>query len=325
MDRRCFTKLCHLLTTEGRLETSKNISVEEIIVSFLHILAHHTKNRVVKRQIARLGETISRQFHVVLRAVLRLHSKLFKKQKPIQDDCADNRWRWFKGCLGALDGTHIKVHVKLTDIPRYRSRKGNIVTNVLGVCTPNIQFIYVLPGWEGSTADGRVLRDAITRRDGLKIPQGCYYLCDAGYTNGEGFLAPYRGQRYHLNEWRHGHQPATPQEYFNMKHSQARNYIERCFGILKARWAILREKSYYLVKTQYRIILPCCLLHNFIRSEMDFDPMEEYLSEDSSAEPCGEDDDIGYITHCEPSNAWTEFRDKLANDMFNTWRAGNPN
>ncbi|XVE64501.1 hypothetical protein DITRI_Ditri07aG0105500 [Diplodiscus trichospermus] len=86
-----------------------------------------------------------------------------------------------------------------------------------------MQFIYVLPGWEGSAADGRVLRDAISRRNGLKIPQGNYYLCDAGYTNGEGFLAPYRGQRYHLNDWREGHQPTTPQEYFNMKHSQARN------------------------------------------------------------------------------------------------------
>ena len=62
-----------------------------------------------------------------------------------------------------------------------------------------------------------------------------YYLCNARYTNKEGFLAPYRGQRYHLNDWSEYHQPTTPQEYFNMKHSQARNCIERCFGILKAR------------------------------------------------------------------------------------------
>ncbi|KAG6473578.1 hypothetical protein ZIOFF_067495 [Zingiber officinale] len=55
---------------------------------------------------------------------------------------------------------------------RYRTRKGEIATNVLGVCTPNMQFTYVLPGWEGSAADGRVLRDAISRRNGLKIPQG---------------------------------------------------------------------------------------------------------------------------------------------------------
>lgn len=35
-----------------------------------------------------------------------------------------------------------------------------------------MQFIYVLVGWEGSTADGRVLRDAITRQNGLVVPRG---------------------------------------------------------------------------------------------------------------------------------------------------------
>ena len=43
---------------------------------------------------------------------------------------------------------------------------------MLGVYTPDLQFVYVLPGWEGSVADGRVLRDAITRRHRLKVPYG---------------------------------------------------------------------------------------------------------------------------------------------------------
>ncbi|KAL0302687.1 UNVERIFIED_CONTAM: hypothetical protein Sangu_3084600 [Sesamum angustifolium] len=46
-----------------------------------------------------------------------------------------------------------------------------------------MQFIYVLPGWEGSAADSRVLRDAISRRNGFVVPRGSYYLVDAGYTN----------------------------------------------------------------------------------------------------------------------------------------------
>ncbi|KAK8349574.1 hypothetical protein V6Z12_A06G151100 [Gossypium hirsutum] len=116
---------------------------------------------------------------------------------------------------------------------------------MLGVCTPDMQFVYVLPGWEGSVTDGRVLRDAISRRHGLKVPHGCYYLVDAGYTNCEGFLAPFRGQRYHLNEWRQGYQPSTLEEFFNMKHASARNVIERCFGLLKLRWGILRSPSFY--------------------------------------------------------------------------------
>ena len=61
------------------------------------------------------------------------------------------------------------------DKPRYRTRKGDIATNMLGVCTPDMQFVYVLPGWEGSVADGWVLRDAISRRHGLKVPHGKVY------------------------------------------------------------------------------------------------------------------------------------------------------
>ncbi|KAG8372599.1 hypothetical protein BUALT_Bualt12G0083400 [Buddleja alternifolia] len=87
--------------------------------------------------------------------------------------------------------------------------------------------------FKGSAADGRVLRDAISRRNGLVVPRGSYYLVDAGYTNGEGFLAPFRGQRYHLNDWSEGHQPSTPEEFFNMKHSSARNIIERMYGDIK--------------------------------------------------------------------------------------------
>ncbi|OMO94077.1 hypothetical protein CCACVL1_06181 [Corchorus capsularis] len=37
------------------------------------------------------------------------------------------------GCLGALDGTYIKVHVDTVDRPRYRTGKGEIATNVLGI------------------------------------------------------------------------------------------------------------------------------------------------------------------------------------------------
>ncbi|KAG6531500.1 hypothetical protein ZIOFF_005314 [Zingiber officinale] len=54
-----------------------------------------------------------------------------------------------------------------------------------------MKFIYVLIGWEGSAADARVLRDALTHDDSLKVPRGCYYLCDNGYANVEGFLTPY--------------------------------------------------------------------------------------------------------------------------------------
>ncbi|PPE00500.1 hypothetical protein GOBAR_DD02482 [Gossypium barbadense] len=248
MNRTAFFKLCEMLESIGGLKSSRFMLVDEQVAMFLHIISHHLKNRVIKHHFRRSGETVSRAFHSVLNAVIRLQDVLFKKPEPITADSSDTRWKWFKNCLGALDGTHIKIRVPTVDKPRYRTRKGDIATNMLGVCTLEMQFVYVLPGWEGSVADGRVLRDAISRRHGLKVPHGCYYLVDAGYTNCEGFLAPFRGQRYHLNEWRQGYQPSSPQEFFNMKHASARNVIERYFGLLKLRWGILRSPSFYPVK-----------------------------------------------------------------------------
>ncbi|KAL6587926.1 hypothetical protein OROMI_000904 [Orobanche minor] len=78
-------------------------------------------------------------------------------------------WQWFKGCLGALDGTYIDIKVPELDKARYRNRKGLVSVNVLGVCDKDMNFIYVLPGWDGSAADSRVLRDAVSRTHGLKV------------------------------------------------------------------------------------------------------------------------------------------------------------
>ncbi|TYK30845.1 retrotransposon protein [Cucumis melo var. makuwa] len=190
---------------------------------------------------------------------------------------------------GALDGTYIKVNVSASDRARYRTRKGEVTTNVLGVCDTKGDFVYVLAGWEGLAAHSRILRDALSRPNGLKVPKG--------------FLAPYRGQRYHLQEWRGPENaPSTSKEFFNMKHSSARNVIERAFGVLKDRWGILRGKSYYPVGVQCCTILACCLLHNLINREMTNFDIEDNIDEVDSTHATTAADDIHYI---ETSNEWS--------------------
>ncbi|GMP62051.1 hypothetical protein CsSME_00024301 [Camellia sinensis var. sinensis] len=318
MDRRCFMTLCHMVRTIGGLGHSKHVTLEEKMALFLYVLAHDLKVRKLKFNFFRSGETVSRHFNDVLKAVLRLQGHLLRTPNPITQACTDPRWNCFQNCLGALDGTYIKVRVPVVYQARYRTRKGEIATNVLGVCSQDMNFIYVLPGWEGSAADSRVLRDAINRPNGLRIPTGYYYLVDAGYTNGQGFLAPYRGQRYHLSVWRAGATPTSYQEFFNMKHASARNVIERCFGLLKIRWAILRCASYYPIRTQNRIITACCLLHNLIRREMPVDPIEERLNNDIEDQPQLGDD---FVDTVETSNEWTGWRDTLAMQLYNNWLA----
>lgn len=77
-----------------------------------------------------------------------------------------------QGCIGALDGTYVEVLVRKRHQAMYRNRKGKVSVNVLGVVDRHMRFIYALTGWEGSAADGKILREAILKEDGLKVPVG---------------------------------------------------------------------------------------------------------------------------------------------------------
>ena len=62
-------------------------------------------------------------------------------------------------------------------VQRYRGRKAFPTQNVLAACSFDLKFTYVLPGWEGSASDSRILDNALTRDlDKLIVPQsktGC--------------------------------------------------------------------------------------------------------------------------------------------------------
>ncbi|KAL8481376.1 hypothetical protein ACS0TY_027765 [Phlomoides rotata] len=70
-----------------------------------------------------------------------------KTPQPVPDDCTDSPWKYFKGCLGELDGTYIPVKVLAIDIPHYRNRKGFVSVNVFAVCDQNMNYICIV--WMG--------------------------------------------------------------------------------------------------------------------------------------------------------------------------------
>ena len=79
-----------------------------------------------------------------------------------------------KDCLGAIDGTHVRVKVPTRGAPHFCSRKDYPIQNVFAACDFNMKFTYVLAGWEGTTSDSRVLKDALSRDDPLIIPEGWF-------------------------------------------------------------------------------------------------------------------------------------------------------
>uniref|UniRef100_A0A803N5Y7 Myb/SANT-like domain-containing protein n=1 Tax=Chenopodium quinoa TaxID=63459 RepID=A0A803N5Y7_CHEQI len=118
VNRRTFNIICEMLRDIGDLSGTKNMSLQEIVAMFLYTLAHHKKNRSIGQYFFRSGETVSRQFYLCLRALLKLHEVLLYNPTPILDDCEDERWKFFKNCLGALDGTYINVNVPSQERPK---------------------------------------------------------------------------------------------------------------------------------------------------------------------------------------------------------------
>ena len=134
----------------------------------------------------------------------RAYVKLPMRNSPVPHHIQDSKYfyPYFKDCLGTIDGTHIPAHVPTGLCMRYRDRKNQVSQNVLTACSMNMEFLYILPGWEGSAADSRVFKSA--QSSDFIIPEGHYYLADAGYANSDSLLVPYRGVRYHLKEWSSG-------------------------------------------------------------------------------------------------------------------------
>ncbi|XP_021808759.1 protein ALP1-like isoform X1 [Prunus avium] len=266
----------------------------------------------------------SENFHKILKALNSIASDLMAKPGPAVPAKIRESTRfypYFKDCIGAIDGTHIPAMVRGRDVSSYRNRHGKISQNVLAACNFDLEFMYVLSGWEGSAHDSKLLNDALSRRNGLKVAQGKYFLVDCGFPNRRQFLAPFRGVRYHLQDFAgHGNDPQNENELFNLRHASLRNVIERIFGIFKSRFTIFKSAPPFPFKTQAELVLACVALHNFLRKECRSDefPIEPTDESSSSVLPVNEEDNLEPIVQTqeqqrENANAW---RATIALDMW---------
>jgi hypothetical protein len=96
-------------------------------------------------------------------------------------------------------------------------------------------------------------------------------MVNVGYPNRLTYLALYKGQRYHVPDWRRGTAPSGEQETFNYLHSSIHNVVERAFGVWKMKWRILLKMPSYPMSKQKMIVAATMCLHNFIRENHALD------------------------------------------------------
>ncbi|XP_039832870.1 protein ALP1-like [Panicum virgatum] len=261
MRRAPFFQLCNLLRGKNLLRDSIHSSVEEQVAMLLHVVGHNQRFRVIHQNWRRSVETVHRYFKEVLYAIGELRHDLIQppfNETPLKVRNSHRWYPYFKDCVGAIDGTHVYARVPAKMQAAFRGRKNYPTQNVLAAVDFDLKFTYVLAGWEGSAHDATILADALERDDGLRVAEGKFYLVDVGYACRPGFLPPYRGTRYHLNEFGGRHYPTNTRELFNLRHSSLRVTVERAFGALKNRFRIIDNKSFHPFKTSQ---IGACMLH----------------------------------------------------------------
>ncbi|KAL0925196.1 hypothetical protein M5K25_003510 [Dendrobium thyrsiflorum] len=265
-----FVSLTDLFVRRGHLRDTKNMLAAEQLGIFLRGVAHAQSYRQLCEFFQHSLETVSRYFNAVLRALVSFADEFINLPQgdvechPFVRSNAQF-YPFFKNAIGAIDGTHIPAVVNNNLQNRYRNRKGFTSQNVMAAVSFDRQFVYLAIGWEGSAADMRVLRWAAEQGQ-FTVPRNYYYLVDSGYANTDKLIAPFRGYRYHLADYRRNtsRRYAVHQELFNHRHAQLRNVVERTFGIWKERFQVLTHMRQFSITVQADLVIACAVLHNYI-------------------------------------------------------------
>ncbi|GAV59733.1 LOW QUALITY PROTEIN: DDE_4 domain-containing protein, partial [Cephalotus follicularis] len=212
-----FYALCNVLTRYNLVRSTKNMSIKEQELRFVHCIRHNVRFRVLARRFHRLFETCHQYFKVVLKSVLKLYKYIIRAPNDSTPPKIINSRRffpYFEDYVGAMNGTHVRAFIPLEIEGRFPSRKGGTTQNVLAAITFDLKFSYLLAG-EGSARHYGILNNTQSRSQGFKILEGKFYLGDTGYGIRAGIFLSYHDVRYHLNEFGDECLPENEKELFN--------------------------------------------------------------------------------------------------------------
>ncbi|XP_026410888.1 protein ALP1-like [Papaver somniferum] len=192
-------------------------------------------------------------------------------RNPNQDDInrilAENETRGFSGMLGSVDCMHWPwKNCPSSWAGYYASYKGEPTIVLEGVATYDLWFLHAYFGSPGSNNDLNVLNtfplfDGIFDENAPKVDFQVgggrfdmgYYLSDVIYPKLSTIMQAYK-------------KPTNPrQRCFTKMQEGARKDVERAFGVLQAKWHIVRGPVEYWDEEDLKfIMLACVILHNMI-------------------------------------------------------------
>ncbi|KAK3926436.1 Protein ALP1-like, partial [Frankliniella fusca] len=180
---------------------------------------------------------------------------------------------WEKGqspnCFGALDGKHCVMQDQPNAEGAWYKYKGTYSMVLLAICDSAYKFTSVNIGGHGRQHDAGIWRQS-DLRDRLengrlplpppRLPPGTQVATPPAIVGDGAFpLRPYL-----MTPFRQPQIVSGAEVIYNYRLSRARRTIENAFGILSARWRVLRQSFIASENTARAIIQACVVLHNHL-------------------------------------------------------------
>ena len=308
-------KLSHLLQHQTR--RNQALTPRQQLELFLHFVGCNAFFHVMRDVRGPSTHTVHRVIDRVAKAILTLRRTVIKwptdKQKLRRDfyNIAN-----FPCVAGALDGCHVVITPPANDEGCYVNRHHSKSINMLAVCGPDLSFFYVDTNNPGSCHDGHVIRYSRLWRcnEAGRLPfPGAVLLGDSAYALRPWLLTPFPGN------------PEGAKLSYNISHMRTRNVIERAFGVLKARFSVLKSGIRLKGKNGHdrsaKLITACTILHNLCIANGDngeeLSDENEQEDEDGNATVGPQDEDDPYVF--DESGTEREIRVRRQNEILATF------
>lgn len=195
------------------------------------------------------------------------------------------KWK-FPNCVGAIDGKHIRIKCPAKSGSMFFNYKNYFSIVLQGLVDANYKFMCVEVGSYGKQSDGGIFATSslhyhLEQRSfnmpppktlpetDIVVPH--VVVGDAAYPLKEYLMRPY--SRNDLSQ---------EQEIFNKRLSRARRLVECAFGIITAKWRILKTEIEIYPDKVDLIVKTICLLHNLI---IDLEGTPDVLQCSESTKP----------------------------------------
>lgn len=179
-----------------------------------------------------------------------------------------SRWH-YPGCIGALDGKHVRMRKPAKSGPYFFNNKGFFSIVLMALVNSNYEFTFVDIGAEVAASDGGVWRQCRLYQDlssgeielppditlkGTNQKVSCHIVGDDAFQLSRTLMKPYSKRELSNRE-----------ALYNYRCSRARRIVENVFGVAAARFRVLHTEISFTPLVTSRIVLTIATLHNILR------------------------------------------------------------